>query len=253
MHLKKRIANALLRKLLPQPVQARHAEYSMLFSADDDISQPSPYLLSIALQAVQQAQQVSLASIAARMPTPPYYPEIWPGENYKLLAGLVTVLKPKLVIEIGTGGGTSTLAIKQFLPREATLVTFDILGWNSWPGCLLREDDFLGGQLVQSTDDLSQRPVFARHQALFEHTDIIFCDAAKDGVMEHRLLDNLSAVSFRTKPLLIFDDIRLWNMLRIWRRIPFPKLDLTSFGHWTGTGIVEWGTQPLVSVEPTIS
>ena len=165
----------------------------------------------------------------------------------------MVVLKPKLVIEIGTGGGTSTLAMKQFMPRESQLVTFDILGWNSWPGCLLREDDFLGGQLVQYTDDLSEHQVFARHQALFEHTDLIFCDAAKDGVMEHRLLDNLSAVSFRTKPLLVFDDIRLWNMLRIWRRIPFPKLDLTSFGHWTGTGIVEWGTHHRVSVEPPIS
>ena len=71
MHLKKRIANALLKKLLPPPVQARHAEYSMLFSADDDISRPSPYLLSIALQAVQQAQHVSLAAISARMPNPP--------------------------------------------------------------------------------------------------------------------------------------------------------------------------------------
>jgi hypothetical protein len=39
---------------------------------------------------------------------------------------------------------------------------------------------------------------------------------------------------------LVFDDIRIWNMLRIWREIVRPKLDLTSFGHWTGTGIVDW-------------
>jgi hypothetical protein len=38
----------------------------------------------------------------------------------------------------------------------------------------------------------------------------------------------------------MFDDIRLWNMLRTWRTINRPKLDLTSFGHWSGTGLVDW-------------
>jgi hypothetical protein len=29
-------------------------------------------------------------------------------------------------------------------------------------------------------------------------------------------------------------------MLAIWRRIRRPKLDFTSFGHFTGTGLVLW-------------
>ena len=69
---------------------------------------------------------------------------------------------------------------------------------------------------------------------------MIFVDAAKDGVMEQRLLDSFESVPFRTKPVIVFDDIRVWNMLKIWRNIRQPKLDLTSFGHWTGSGIVEW-------------
>ena len=32
----------------------------------------------------------------------------------------------------------------------------------------------------------------------------------------------------------------LLGRLRIWRAIARPKLDVTSFGHWTGTGLVEW-------------
>ena len=39
--------------------------------------------------------------------------------------------------------------------------------------------------------------------------------------------------------LILLDDIRLWKMLKIWREISMPKLDLTSFGHWSGTGIVQ--------------
>ena len=242
MHVRKRIRRALLRRLLPQPVGARHAEYSMLFSADDSLSPVSPRLLSLALEAIHHAQQISLEPIAARMPHPPYYPEVWPGEIYKLLAGIVRVLKPSSVIEIGTGGGTSTLAILQVLPASSQLVTFDILGWRDWPGCLLREEDFRDGRLVQHTDDLSDPAQFETHRRAIEGADFIYVDAAKDGVMESRLLQTLETVGFATPPILMFDDIRLWNMLKIWRDLSHPKLDLTSFGHWTGTGLVQWAS-----------
>jgi hypothetical protein len=29
-------------------------------------------------------------------------------------------------------------------------------------------------------------------------------------------------------------------MLRFWRELKKPKLDISSFGHWTGTGMVMW-------------
>ena len=240
MHLSQRIKRSLLRRLLPVPVAARHAEYSMLFSADDAVGPPSPRLISLALDAVRQAQTVSLEQISARMTERPHYPDIWPGENYKLLAGFMRVLAPTRVVEVGTGGGSSTLAMQQGLPPDGRMVTFDILGWRDWPGCLLREEDFQDGRLSQSTDDLTDPVVFAKHRALFEEAELIFFDAAKDGVMEQTFIDALLGVSCRRPPIVVFDDIRLWNMLRIWRRLPLPKLDLTSFGHWTGTGVVEW-------------
>jgi len=109
------IKRKIIKKLMPVPVQVRHAEYSMVFSADDDLSRPSKYLLSVALEAIGNAREVSLEDLSARMKGPPYYPDIWPGEHYKLLAGLALSLKPKVVIEIGTGSGLSALAIKKYL------------------------------------------------------------------------------------------------------------------------------------------
>jgi hypothetical protein len=41
----------------------------------------------------------------------------------------------------------------------------------------------------------------------------------------------------------MFDDIHLWNTLGTWRRISRPKLGLTSFGHWSGTGLVDWNAR----------
>ncbi|OGC87308.1 MAG: hypothetical protein A2142_03275 [candidate division Zixibacteria bacterium RBG_16_48_11] len=234
------MVNKFLRKLIRPPVRVRHAEHTFLFSADDDISQPSHHLISLALHAVQFAQEVSLADISARMKKPPYYPEIWPGEHYKLLAGLVATLKPKMIVELGTATGLSALAMCKYLPPESTLVTFDLIGWKSFPDTCFRESDFKDKRLIQYVDDLSSPAIFPKYTQILEKAEIIFVDAAKDGIMEQRFLDNLRSLSADFKPFLVFDDIRLWNMLKIWRNIPFPKLDLTSFGHWSGTGLVEW-------------
>lgn len=223
------------------PVQARHMEYSMLLSADDDSSHASPRLISVALEAVRAAQTMSLAHLSARLPQPPYYPDIWPGEHYKLLAGLVATLQPALVVEIGTASGLSALAMKQSLAPDATLATFDVVDLPtlraSW---ILRDEDFADGRLTVTIDDLTEPATFAKHRALIERAGFIFIDAAKDGVMEQTLLDLLRTVSFRVNPIVMFDDIRLWNMLKIWRHVAFPKLDLTSFGHYTGTGLIDW-------------
>ena len=241
MIIAQRLRRGMLKRLLPQPVSARHAEYSMIFSADDDGAPASPRLMSVAMEAIQHARSLSLAPVTARMPAPPYYPEVWPGEIYKLLAGLVQVMQPRSVVEVGTGVGTSTLAMKAFMPDDATLLTFDILGWRDYEGSLLREEDFQDGRLRQSTEDLNDPAVFAKHRDAFAGADLIYLDGPKDGLMEPRLLDRFATLKFSNAPLIAFDDIRVWNMLKTWRLIRRPKLDLTSFGHWTGTGLVEWG------------
>jgi hypothetical protein len=68
----------------------------------------------------------------------------------------------------------------------------------------------------------------------------MFVDAAKDGAFEVDLLRSFRRVGLRQGTRLVFDDIRLWNMLSFWRHLELPKLDLTSFGDFTGTGLAEW-------------
>ena len=38
----------------------------------------------------------------------------------------------------------------------------------------------------------------------------------------------------------MFDDIKVWNMTKMWNDIFKPKIDLTSFGLWSGKGLIEW-------------
>ena len=218
----------------------RHAEPSMLFSADDAVGRPSTWLIDIALSAARSAGRIDLSSLSQRMQQPPYYAEIWPGEHYKLLAALVQLMAPKKVVEIGTATGLSALALKSFMPSGGQLISFDIVPWTDFPDTVLTNEDFSDGLLIQAVADLSDPQVCAKYAGNLASAEIIFFDAAKDVLTERRLIENFRKISFVRPPLVIFDDIRLWNMLEIWREITAPKLDLTSFGHWSGTGLVEW-------------
>lgn len=221
------------------PFTARHVEYSVIASADDD-ARPDDYLLQVGLQAAEAARSVSVADVVARMPSPPFWPEVWPGEHYKLLAALIDNLRPKTVVEIGTFTGLSALTMSARLSEGACLHTFDILPWNSFSDTVLRAEDFSDGRLKQILGDVGSPDTMRQHTELFREADLFFVDGPKDGKFEQKFLDLLNTIELPKKPLFIFDDIRVWNMLAIWRHIAKPKLDLTSFGHWSGTGLVHW-------------
>lgn len=237
MSLKSRITGAVL----PPPVSVRHSEYSMLLSADDEPYRPTDRLLDVALAAVQAARTVDVSSLASRVTSGIRYAEVWPGEHYKLLGGLVKSLHARNIVEIGTATGLSALTLLLELPAGGKVTTFDVVNWRQYiDGTVLTDSDFADGRLLQVIDDLQLPAVVERHRETLESADFIFIDAAKDGVMEQKFIDNLKPLRFRNAPIVMFDDIRVWNMLTIWRRLDRPKLDLTSFGHWSGTGLVDW-------------
>src|SRR5262245_41197010 len=138
------------------PSAARHTEQSLVLSLDDDpAAQGSPELIALALDASRRALEIDLSDISGRLSTPPYYPNIWPGEHYRFLAGLVETVKPKIIIEIGTGSGLSALTMAKYLPEGGRLVTFDVKDWRTMPGTVLWDADFEDGKLHASTDDLT--------------------------------------------------------------------------------------------------
>jgi predicted O-methyltransferase YrrM len=240
----RRFQNKLVRHWLPIPVEARHAEYSAICSIDDDPARPSGKLIGLALEAVRHAQLERFDRLRDNASASLRFMGIWPGEHYRLLAGLVRALQPRLIAEIGTGAGMGCLAMRQALPPMGRIVTFDITDWRSHNDNVLQPSEFEDGRLIQHVDDVSQPEGFAKHRDVLESADFIFVDAAKDGVVEPRLLKRFETAAFRRDPIILFDDIRVWNMLRVWRSIQRPKLDLTSFGHWTGTGLVDWNATP---------
>jgi predicted O-methyltransferase YrrM len=240
MTLIRKLKNRTLRWCLPLPFQSRHMEYSVVTSVDDDPAHPSQLLMDVSLEAIEFAQHVDLSWVSRRMSGPPYYPDVWPGEHYKLLAGLVLACKPKRVIEIGTAQGLSALSLKGGLPVGSELITLDLIPWTEFERSMLLPSDFEDGRLRQVLGDLSDRGFFDSFADTLSGCDLLFVDAPKNVHFERAFLNNLSSIRLPPNALVIFDDIRLWNMLLIWREITRPKLDLTSFGHWSGTGIIDW-------------
>jgi predicted O-methyltransferase YrrM len=231
--------------LLPRPYQSRWGSYS--FVSDADRAPPTGRLVDLAVEAIGGARSVSFSSLRDRVNSEASAMlQRWPGEHYRLLASICSVAKPKLVVEIGTASGLSALAILAALPSGSRLVSFDIFPWDyrgpgTWGGdTLLRSDDFADGRLTHAVGDLADPVTFAQHKDLLAQADLFFIDGPKDGIFERVILDRLATVRFASPPIVIFDDIKVWNMLRIWDDISRPKLDVTSFGHWSGTGLIDW-------------
>jgi predicted O-methyltransferase YrrM len=213
----------------------------MIYDTLNTYGGASDYLIDLALRAAQEAWHTELPDLSGRVAADGNdFTRIWPGEHYRLLAALVKLLQPKRVIEIGTFRGLSALALKKFLPSAGKITTFDVVPWDSFPNTCLRPEDFEDDRLRQQIGDLSDPAVFEVDRSLIQEAELLFVDGPKDGVFERKLLEHLETVDFHKPLLVVMDDIRFWNMLAIWQDIARPKLDLTSFGHWSGTGLVDW-------------
>jgi predicted O-methyltransferase YrrM len=175
-----------------------------------------------------------------RLHSPPRHPDAWPGEHYKLLSALVALLAPTTIIEIGTATGLSALTMKSALGDDGKIVTFDVVPWHQYPRAVLRQDDFNDGRLEQRLDDLSTPAGWQANADLLTQAEFILVDALHDGVQERGFLRGFDQIGLDAGPIVMFDDIRLWGMLAFWQEITRPKLDLTSFGHWSGTGLVDY-------------
>ena len=167
------------------------------------------------------------------------YFNIFPGEHYRILAGLIEYEKPKTIIDIGTSSGMSSRIMLDFSNKNSEIVTFDLIKWDYFDSHLSK-NDFKESRLNQYLDDLSNIETFKKYLPLIDKADLIFLDAPKDGIFEYSFIKNLASSKLTNKKrFLILDDIKFLNMVKLWRSIKSPKFDITSFGHTSGTGLVD--------------
>jgi predicted O-methyltransferase YrrM len=218
---------------------ARHQLPSIAASLDDTFNFYTQSLFATVLGAINIANSCRLEELNARNGPGPRLYKVWPGEHYRLLYGLCKVLSPKLVIEIGTDVGMGAATLLAGMPKDAQLISFDMVPWTSYQTSWLHPDDFNSDRICQYTIDLRHQQNFQKVEQLFANADLIFFDGPKDILFERSVLGYIVDQRVKRRRILLFDDIRGPLVDKFWRDICFPKLDISSFGHWSGTGIVE--------------
>tara|TARA_A100001391_G_scaffold199275_1_gene182005 strand:+ start:48 stop:728 length:681 start_codon:yes stop_codon:yes gene_type:complete len=213
----------------------RHPIESACWSVDDDPAAQAFDDWDYVLEAVRVASK-------CRIDCDNPFANAFPGDHYRILAGLIYNLDrsqgPLSLIDIGTHLGTSARTMLDYSSDEDKVETFDVTDWLDYPCTYLTEKDF-DTRLTQHLQDLKEPDVFSRYAKMLCEADFIMCDGPKDSVFERKFYTLLSTLDFPKKPRwLLLDDIRFPSEMVSWRMIDSPKVDLTSFGHFSGTGLV---------------
>ena len=211
-----------------------------MLSLDDEPWKPSERLLDLAISLVTNAPKTIHPILSISHGGGPRWFEVFPGEHYHLLTTLSRELKARTVWEFGTDTGMGTAALLEGIDGTGKVYTVDIDPIHQKNGSWLPVSYLENGQVTQVVSDMKAKTLFEKYAEEIADADLLFVDGPKDGSTEAAFLEQLSAVRFRKNPIVVFDDIRLMNMLAEWRNIRHPKMDFTSFGHWSGTGIVDW-------------
>ena len=146
-------------------------------------------------------------------------------EHYPLLAYLSTRFDGSAIFDIGTLKGYSALALS-FNPTNR-VISYDIADLKelNHPE-MLSNIDYRIGNALQAPELLA--------------SPLILLDTEHDGKFENQVYSFLKENGYNG--LLVLDDIHLNDeMEQFWRSIDLPKDDVTDIGHWSGTGIVDFG------------
>lgn len=154
---------------------------------------------------------------------------------YQWLACLIKLLKPKQVVELGSAAGISTIMMATELSKDSVLYSVDIdpeIAWKwmsrDYPQVVKILGDDLDLSIFPKDCDLSQ-------------TDIWFIDSLHT---EEQLRVELKLYTpfFKKGAVLVFDDIRIPGLDKVWAELPYDKHENTNPCHFSGFGVALYDT-----------
>ena len=154
-----------------------------------------------------------------------YFFDIDFSEHYRLIAYLGTLFKHSVIFDIGTYLGYSALALSH--NRSNRIVSYDIIDCKELNFAEeLTNIEYQIGDVMQDTRLLD--------------SPLIMLDTNHDGVFENKFYNYLKENNY--SGLLFLDDIHLNSSMKsFWSSIVEPKEDITDLGHWSGSGLVDFG------------
>jgi len=153
--------------------------------------------------------------------------------EYPLYSYLSKLFNDTTILDIGTGGGGSSIAFASN-PRNK-VITYDILD-----RAVHIDKDNVEQKIGNFMDD---------NTIDYSNVSIIMIDVdPHDGIQEPPMIQFLEEINW--KGLLVFDDIGPeWPALvNMWNNFEYEKHDLTDIGHWSGTGLINFHTDFTIKV-----
>jgi hypothetical protein len=144
-------------------------------------------------------------------------------EHYKLLAYFSTIFNNQIILDIGTNRGTSSIAMS-YNPTNK-VISYDLVN--------ILELKYIPSNIEHRLGDFTQE----KYKEEVMSSPLIMLDTDHDGPFEHHVYNFLKEIGW--EGYLLLDDIFLNEpMKEFWNSITHTKYDLTSVGHWSGTGLV---------------
>ena len=145
-------------------------------------------------------------------------------EHYRLLIYISHLYENQTLLDVGTYHGSSALALGMNPLNQ--LKSFD----------LLRQPEI--DHINESNIEFKLENILENNDELILSAPFIMLDTDHEGPFEYAFYNHLKKINY--KGLLFLDDINLNDpMKEFWNHIVEEKYELTSKGHWSGTGIVK--------------
>lgn len=153
------------------------------------------------------------------------------GDNlyYQWIACLMKLLKPKQVVELGAAAGISTIMMATQLPVDSKLYSVDIdpsLAW-TW-----MEKEY--PQVEKILGDTLNMKIWPGNVDLHK-TDVWFFDTLHTYEQLSKEVE-LYSPFWKKGSVVIFDDIRMEELLPVWESLDYDKCETTKPNHYSGFG-----------------
>lgn len=160
-----------------------------------------------------------------------------PGEHYAWLTTLARVYRPGVMLEFGRAQGASTLALYSGKPPAACFGSVDIARGDSLGEYFIPHELTLDDTVSVLLGDCLDLSLYGNLGFDPAQIDFLFVDVGHDGATEREFVRRV--FPHLRQCLVLFDDIHLYaEMDAFWNDLPYPKLDITTSCHHSGSGLV---------------
>jgi len=154
--------------------------------------------------------------------------------EYRLYSYMSTLFDNVTILDIGTNQGRSAVALSHNPNNH--VISYDIQDHINTRDYKLFTKPNMEFHVKNVLEDIT--PEFIQSK----NVQLVMIDICHTGPPEREIMEKLWDCGYRGTVLL--DDI--WHpdpsfrdgMQQMWNELPWPKYDVTSLGHWSGTGLV---------------